>query len=50
MVAEIETFENNLFIKLKNRYDGERKVLGCEKMHVTGIFKHPIQAVDSKVF
>ena len=50
MKAEIKTFDVNLMEKMKNRFDGKTKVLGCEKLHVTSLFTQSIAAVDLKVF
>jgi hypothetical protein len=50
MKAEIKTFDCNLLHKLKNKFDGKKEILGCEKFHVSSVFSQPIIAVGLKAF
>lgn len=34
MHAIITTFDNSILKKLKDKYDGQEGIIGCEKVHV----------------
>ena len=48
--AEIKTFSLKLLQNFKNQYDGQEKVLGCEKLHVKFEFEQTAAVTTLKIF
>lgn len=50
MNVTITTLDSSIFTKLKTAYDGKKKVLGCEKLHVRVIYEQVLAIPSYRTF
>jgi hypothetical protein len=50
MSVTLTTLDSSIYPKLKKKYDGQRNIIGCEKVHIRVVYEQIIAVVPKRTF